>query len=152
MSVADPEGESNGWRTVDDSSNGFKLRLGYRFKPQWYAELSYVDAGEARIGNLNPAIADIAKIDYKIPAVFVGYMLRESAGPWNVHVKLGVSAIGNSSNDSRVRYDEQSSAQVAMGIAAYWNVTSRWFVTLEHDQYDRDASFTSANLGWRFDF
>ena len=152
VSVADPEGESNGWRTVDDSSSGFKLRVGYRFKPRWYTELSYVDAGQAKIANLNPAITDIAEIDYKIPAVFVAYMLRESAGPWNVHVKLGVSAIGNSSNDSRVRYDEQSSAQVAMGVAAYWNLTPRWFVALEHDQYDRDASFTSVNLGWRFDF
>lgn len=152
VSVADPEGESNGWRTVDDSSNGFKARIGYRFKPQWYAEVSYVDAGGAKIGNLNPAITDIAEIDYRIPAVFVAYTLREPARAWNVHVKLGISAISNSSNDSRVRYDEQSSAQIALGIAAHWNVTSHWFVALEHDQYDRDASFTSVNLGRRFEF
>jgi len=152
MSVVDPEGESNGWRTVDDSSSGFKARIGYRLQPKWYAEISYVDAGAAEVGNLNPAITDVAEIDYRIPAAFVGYMLREPSSAWNVHVKLGVSVIGNSSNDSRVRYDEQSSAQVALGIVAQWNVTSRWFVALEHDQYDRDASFTSLNLGRRFEF
>ena len=152
MSTVDPEGESNGWRTIDDSSNGFKVRFGYQLRPKWYAELSYVDAGEAEIGNLNPTITDIAEIDYRIPAAFAAYMLRDPASTWNVHVKLGVSLIGNSSNDSRVRYDEQSSAQIALGVVAQWNVTSRWFVALEHDQYDRDASFTSLNLGMRFEF
>lgn len=152
MSVADPEGQSNGWRTVDDSSNGFKVRLGYRFKPKWYVELSYVDAGGAKIGNVNPAITDIAEIDYKIPAVFVGYMLRDPSQTWNVFARLGVSAISNSSNDARVNYDKQSSAQIALGLAAHWNVTSHWFAALEYDRYDRDASFTSINLGRRFDF
>ena len=152
MSVADPEGESNGWRTVDDASSGFKVRFGYRFKPQWYTEVSYVDAGAAEIGNLNPAITGIAEIDYKIPAAFIGYLLRNPSETWNVSVKLGVSAINNSSNDARVRYDEQSSAQIALGLAGYWNVTPQWFVALEHDQYDRDASFTSINVGRRFDF
>lgn len=82
----------------------------------------------------------------------MGYLLRDPSETWNVSVKLGLSAISNSSNDARVRYDEQSSAQVALGLAGYWNVTPQWFVALEHDQYDRDASFTSINLGRRFDF
>ena len=151
MSVVAPEGVSNGWHTVDDSSEGLKLRLGYRFRPRWYAELSYVSAGEAEIGNLNPSITDTAAIDYRIPAVFVGFLLRESAATWNVHLKLGVSQITNYSDDDRVAFEEQSSVQIAMGLAAQWNVSSRWFITLEHDQYDRDASFTSLNAGWRFD-
>ena len=150
MSVVAPEGVSSGWQTTDDSSEGFKLRLGYRFHPHWFAEASYVDAGAAEIGNLNPAINDVASIYYKIPAVFVGYMLRDSAASWNVHVKLGVSNIRNASSDDRVSFEEQSEVQVAMGLAAQWNVSSRWFVALEHDHYDRDASFTSINVGWRF--
>ena len=151
VSVVSPEGESSGWQTIGDSSEGFKLRLGYRFQPRWYAEASYVDAGAAEIGNLDPAITDVASIYYKIPSVFVGYMLRDSAATWNVHVKLGVSDIRNSGYDDRVVFEEQSSWQIAMGLAAQWNVFPRWFVALEHDQYDRDASFTSLNVGWRFD-
>ena len=150
VSVVAPEGESSGWRTIGDGSEGFKLRLGYRFKPKWYAELSYVDAGAAEIGNLDPAITDVARIYYKIPSAFVGYTLRDSGARWNVHLKLGVSDIRNSSWDGRISFEEQSTWQVAMGLAAQWNISSRWFVALEHDQYDRDASFTSLNVGWRF--
>ena len=145
-----PEGYSNGWRTVGDTSDGFKLRLGYRFLPRWFAEVSYVDAGEADIGNRNSAITDVAAITYQIPALFVGFNLRQSDDPWNVQVKLGVSKIRNESNDDRVTFDQQSSAQIAIGIASEWNVTSRWFYTFEYEYYDRDASFASFNIGWRF--
>ncbi len=150
VSVVSPEGESNGWQTIDDSGEGFKLRLGYYFHPKWYAEAGYVDAGAAEIGNSDPAITDVASIYYKIPSIFVGYVLRDSDARWNIHLKLGVSDIQNSTYDDRFGFEEQSSWQVAMGLAAHWNVTSRWFVALEHDQYDRDASFTSVNVGWRF--
>lgn len=150
-SMVDPEGVSNGWQTVGDTSDGFKLRLGYRFLPQLYAEASYVDAGEAEIGNLNPTITDVAAIDYRIGTLWVGYTLRAPVETWNVHLKLGISEIRNTSNDDRIAFDEQTSAQLATGIAVYWNVLPRWFLALEHDQYDRDASFTSLSIGWRFD-
>jgi hypothetical protein len=150
ISVVSPEGESSGWRTIDDSGEGFKLRLGYRFHPRWYAEASYVDAGAAEIGNLDPAITDTVSIYYKIPSVFLGYIVRDPVETWNFHAKLGVSDIRNSSYDDRVAFAEQSSWQIAMGLSAQWNITHSWFVALEHDQYDRDSSFTSLNVGWRF--
>ena len=145
-----PEGYSNGWHTVGDYSEGYKLRLGYRFLPRWFAEVSYVDAGEAEIGNRNPAVTDIAGITYEIPALFVGFNLRKQDDPWNVHVKLGVAKIRNESNDDRVAFEQQSSAQIAAGIASEWNVTPRWFYTFEYEYYDRDASFASFNIGRRF--
>ncbi len=150
VSLVAPEGVSRGWQTIGDTSDGYKLRLGYHFHPRWYAEAGYVDAGAAEIGNLDPAITDVASINYKIPSVFIGYMLRDSAARWNIHIKLGVSDIRNSADDDRVVFEEQSSVQIAMGLAAQWNVSSRWFIALEHDQYDRDSSFTSLNVGWRF--
>lgn len=149
-SIVNPEGESNGWHTVGEISDGFKLRLGYRFLPRWFGEVSYVDAGEAEIGNLNPAITDVAAIDYQIPALFIGYLLMDPGQAWNVHLKLGISEILNASNDDRVTFAGQSSAQVAVAIASHWNVSPRWFFSFEHDHYARDASFTSFNIGWRF--
>lgn len=149
-SVVDPQGQSNGWQTVGDISDGFKLRLGYRFLPKWFGEVSYVDAGEAEIGNLNPAITDVAAIDYQIPALFIGYVLMDPDQAWNVHLKLGISEILNTSNDDRVTFTGQSSAQVAGAIASHWNVSPRWFVSFEYDYYARDASFASLNIGWRF--
>ncbi|MDJ0793834.1 MAG: Ig-like domain-containing protein [Woeseiaceae bacterium] len=145
-----PEGYSNGWHTVGDTSDGYKLRVGYRFSPRWFAEVSYVDAGEAEIGNRNPGITDVAAIRYQIPAAFVGFNLRQSDDPWKVHVKLGVAKIRNESNDDRVRFDQQSSAQAAVGITSEWNVTRRWFYSFEYEYYSRDASFASFNIGWRF--
>ena len=150
-SLIDPEGVSNGWQTVGDTSDGYKLRLGYRFRPKLFAEVSFVHAGEAEIGNLNPAITDIAAIDYQIPAIFIGYMVMDPAEVWNVHIKLGVADIRNTSNDDRVTFDAQTSAQVAVSVASQWNVSPRWFFSFEFDHYDRDASFASLNVGWRFD-
>ena len=149
-SFVSPKGYSNGWHTVGDSSDGYKLRLGYQFSPRWFAEVSYVDAGEADIGNRNPGITDVAAIAYQVPALFAGFNLRKSDDPWNVHVKLGVAKIRNESDDDRVTFDQQSSAQVAVGIASEWNVTRRWFYSFEYEYYARDASFASFNIGWRF--
>ena len=149
-SFVDPQGESNGWQTVGNISDGFKLRLGYRISPRWFGEVSYVDAGEAEIGNLNPAITDVAAIDYQMPALFFGYVLMDPDQSWNVHLKLGVSEILNTSNDDRVTFQGQSRVQLAVSIASHWNVTPRLFLSFEHDHYATDASFTSLNIGWRF--
>ena len=143
----DPEGEANGWHTVDDSSDGFKLILGYHFSPHWFGELSYTDAGEASLDNLNPAIAGEPGITYKIPSLFGGYWLRGPEKDWNVYAKLGLSSINNDVTDNRVPFDKQSSVQLAGGVGIQWRFASRWFVRLEHDTFDRDANYTGLSLG-----
>lgn len=143
----DPEGEANGWRTSDSSSQGYKITAGYQFKPKWFAELSYTDAGAAKLDNVNPNITGNPELDYKIPALMLGYYLREPNHKLNFFVKAGLSVIENDVNDSRVPFDQESSEQFALGVGAQWRFADRFFSRIELDSYDRDALYAGISLG-----
>ena len=143
----DPEGTAGGWRTTDDEDTGFSIKLGYQFKPQWFAEISYTDAGEATLTNFDPEITGNPGIEYKIPAAFAGYWLRPPSQRLNFYGKLGMSAIDNEATDSRVPFDKQSTIQVAFGAGLRWRFLENWFVDFEHVSYDKDASYTGLSIG-----
>ncbi len=149
----DPEGSSNGWSTDDNSSTGFGISAGYHFRPRWFAELSWVDAGQAGLANANPALdalAPDAAIDYSVPTLMAGYYLLDNNRPLNVYAKLGVSVITNASNSDLVGFERQSSVQFAGGIGASWRLDqSPWFVRTEFTSYDRDANMWSL-MGGRY--
>ena len=152
-SHVDPEGEAGGWYTDDDSSEGYKLFLGYQFQPHWSFELSYLDAGEAGLTNRNPALlamVDNPNIDYKIPALFANYYLLEPNNDFNIYGKLGVSSISNSASSSLIPYEEQTTVQAAFGLGLQWRFKEHWFFRLEADAYDRDALFASIQIGTFF--
>jgi hypothetical protein len=150
----DPEGESNGWRTSDASSGGFKLQVGYHIKPRWFAELAHIDAGEAGLDNLNPNILGTPAITYDITSVFGGYLLRPLDAKWNLFGKAGISAIRNAATDARANFDKQTSFQLALGLGGEWQFRPRWFLRLELDSFDRDARYLGlaigANLGEQY--
>jgi len=150
MSVLDPEGEFNGWRTVDETSMGYQLKVGYHFKPQWFAEVSYTDAGAARLGNVDPLIPEQLEMSYKVPAVFVGHWFFDPSEQWNVYAKVGTSSINNAVNDSRIAIAEQSSVQLAMGAGVQWRSSSTWFVRAEYDNYSKDAVYAGVAVGMYF--
>lgn len=145
--TVDPEGQSNGWQTSDDNSDGYKLLLGYHLKPKWFAELSYADMGEAELDNVNPAITGTPTISYDVAALFAGYWLRAPESRWNIYGKVGLSVIWNETDDSRVDYDKQTSTQLALGVGLQWRVNRRWFTRLEYDAFDRDARFAGLSIG-----
>ena len=151
LSFLDPEGEVNGWSTNDTSSNGYGLHLGQYFKPNWFWELAYVDAGEAGLGNLNPALEELipdAVVTYDIPSLMLGYYLfdDEQYG-WNLYGKAGVSVITTEGSDDRIGEEKQSSAQLAFGVGAQYRFDdSPWFINLQFDSYDRDAKFLSLRV------
>src|SRR5690606_40301424 len=97
--------------------------------PKWFWELRYTDAGEAELGNVNPALDEAisdAAISYKIPSIMAGYVVW--SGAVDVYVKAGMSFIETKSTDSRIGQDEQSSTQLAMGAVcstACWNCPGR---------------------------
>jgi outer membrane protein OmpA-like peptidoglycan-associated protein len=142
-----PEGEADGWHTVDDSSDGVKLYAGFLFKPHWFAELAYTDAGAATLGNRDPSVTGSPELNYNIPSFFIGYLLHEPAADWNFYVKAGNSAINNEVDDSRVPFDKKTSVQAAFGVGAQHRFGDRWFLRLEHDSFDRDANYTGLSIG-----
>ncbi len=150
LSRINPQGESNGWHTVDEYSGGYKLALGYQFKPHWFAELAYTDAGSAKLGNYNPAVTDTPGMTYRIPSLFTGYWLRAPEKDFNVYGKLGIGIISNKVTDNRVPFERNSSAQIALGLGLQWRFDKSWFIRIEFDSYDRDARYLGASIGRYF--
>ena len=142
----DPEGQSGGFSTNDDSDSGAKLTIGQHLWPHWGWEYAYLDAGKAGLGNSNPAIAN-ETVSYDIHSLFANYYLRTPDHDLNFIGKLGISTIDNSTSSSTVNIDKQTNAQIAFGLAAHWRFGQRWFVRVEHDRYDRDAHYTGASIG-----
>lgn len=150
VTEVDPEGLANGFRTVDSRDTGWKGFVGWQFYPHWSAELTYLDGGEAEIGNLNPAIDALipdANIDYQTPSLMAVYWLREPQEQWNWFAKFGISAIDNAASDSRIPFDQQTSVQLAGGIGARLRFAERGFVRLEAEFYDRDHYYAGLSLG-----
>jgi len=146
----DPEGESGGFSTNDDSDRGYKIFVGQHFKPHWAWEFAYEDAGKAGLGNANPTLAAAvpnAGIRYKIPSLFANYFVREPNADFNYYGKIGLSIIFNESTDSRIPFEKQSSLQIAFGAGVQWRFAQRWFVRAEYDRYDRDANYLGVSLG-----
>jgi hypothetical protein len=50
-----PEGRANGWGVSDKSSQTSALHIGQYITPTLFWELSYMDAGEAGLSNINPS-------------------------------------------------------------------------------------------------
>ena len=149
----DPEGRANGWSTNDDADSGWKVYGGYQFKPLWSVELSYVDGGEAGLGNVDPALELLvpnASIDYATPSIMAVRWLKERNESFNAFLKLGVSAIDNNASDSRIPYEKQTSVQLAAGLGLQLKFAERWFVRGDVDLYDRDHYYAGLSIGGNF--
>ena len=128
--------------------------IGKQFKPHWAWEFAYLDAGEAGLGNANPALAaevPNAAIAYDIPSLFFNYSPQNPNHDFSYFAKLGVSLIDNNANDSRIPFDRQSTLQLAFGVGAQWRFAQRWFLRAEYDSYDRDANYLGIFLGTYLD-
>ncbi|VUD46846.1 Outer membrane porin F [Thalassocella blandensis] len=150
LTHVDPEGEVNGWRTSDDSSNGWQIFVGRHFTPHWFAELNYMDAGEAGLSNRNPALNAVipdAAVTYAVPSLMAGYQFWKKDYGWNLYAKAGIAAIETEENDSRIGEDKQTSAQFAFGLGTHYRFEdSAWRVGLAFDSFDRDAYSVTLRL------
>jgi outer membrane protein OmpA-like peptidoglycan-associated protein len=150
LSEASPEGTSGGFYVKDDRDWGYKIFVGRRQFPHWSAEISYVDTGEAGIGNLNSAIeATIpdATIRYQIPTVSASYHLWGPTRDIDVFGRVGISSIINTVSDDRIPYEKQTPMQLNLGAGVQWRFDPKWFVRAEYDSFDNDASMLSISIG-----
>jgi len=152
-SEASPEGSSGGFYVKDDRDWGYKVFIGRRQFPHWSAELSYVDTGEAGLGNVNPAIeATIsdATIRYQIPTVSASYHVWGPKRDVDLFGRVGISSIINSVSDDRIPYEKQTPIQLNLGVGVQWRFDPKWFVRAEYDSFDNDASMFSISIGRYF--
>lgn len=136
-SKLEPEPNSDSsWRLSDGRDRAVGVFAGLRLSDQVFAELSYLDLGEARLASLNPNITERPSIDYAILGVSGGYWLRPYSSEWNAFVKLGLQTLDTSST----AYSEQNkTTQVTAGAGVQWQFHEKWFARFTVETFDKDA-------------
>ena len=150
LSNLEPDDSNSSWRVSESNSLGFNVYAGYRFKSHWFAELDYADIGSAEVNSRNPAIQGSEDITYKIPSLFVGYILGEPEQALNFYGKLGISNIINEVTDSRVPFEEQTSTQLSLGAGILWNISESLNLRVDATSYDKDAKYFNIGVIYYF--
>lgn len=152
ISWLDPNVTGTGFVVTDNTSVSFRLSGGYHLSSRWSLEVSYVDAGAARIGSINSAIGDLGDLEYKLWTAgaiyrFPKYSFRDRLYPY---VKFGAVHTQNSVTDSRILYERVNSLGVYFGAGGVWCLTKHLMLDAELVSYDHDE--LSLSLGIRRNF
>lgn len=152
-SEASPEGSSGGFYVKDDRDWGYKVFAGLRLLPHWSGEISYVNTGQAGLGNVNPSIEasfSDATIQYHIPTISGSYHVFGPQRDIDIFGRVGLSSIINTVSDDRIPYEKQTPLQLNLGVGLQWRFDPKWFARLEYDSFDNDASMISVSIGRYF--
>ncbi|NNL57406.1 MAG: OmpA family protein, partial [Pseudomonadales bacterium] len=133
----------------------WEVIIGKRLSEKWFAELKYVDQGEAGLESSNAVLNDAypdANIAYRTTSLMLGHYFRNSDRRMNVYAKVGIASINNDDYDNgdppTVQFNEVTSEQLAFGTGVEYRFKNRarWFVRLNADFYDQDAFMASLSL------
>jgi|JI102314A1RNA_FD_contig_21_4800575_length_1023_multi_6_in_0_out_0_1 outer membrane protein W len=150
LSQVHPQENGSGWHTIDESSTGFNLYVGYAFNPSWFAELTYADLGEATVGSRNNDIGGTEAISYQIPSLTAGYYFWQPRETVFIYLRAGIAGIINKNTGDVELYEQNTSTQFVLGLGSEWRFTKTLFTRLEITSYDVDAQMLSLSIGYRF--
>ncbi|HMW49425.1 MAG TPA: porin family protein [Cellvibrionaceae bacterium] len=147
LSQLNPQENGSGWHTIDSSSTGFSLYLGYPINSQWFAELTYADLGAATVAPRNNALGGPQDISYQVPSLTAVYYFWQPKGDIYTYLRAGVASIINKNSGDTDIYEKNTSAQIALGLGAEWRFAEDIFTRLEITSYDVDAQIISLSIG-----
>lgn len=153
FSHLDPNENVTNWEEDDKRDTGYKVYVGYQFARDWYAEIHYAELGEATFKNVNPNLGK-AGIDYSVPALYAGYYFPvDDWWDWDwvkPYAKAGLSFISNESSSPFLRFEKESSTQLAVGLGLEFPFAQKWAVRTEVESFDLDATFVNVSLAYWF--
>ncbi|MBL4828143.1 MAG: OmpA family protein [Spongiibacteraceae bacterium] len=158
LSYLNPDENNGSWTTDSDTDSGWLVYANYHFKPNWFAEVSYLDLGDASAIDKNTTRNMDGAISYEVPAVMLGYYfnLNELSNnaipklPISPFLKIGVSDIDNSTNPSSIPYEEKSDTQLAFGVGFDWRFHKNWKLRNQLESFDTDAVSYNLSLAYVF--
>ena len=146
LSQLNPQENGSGWRTIDQSSAGFSLYLGYPINPRWFAELTYADLGAATVAPRNNTLSGAQDISYQIPSLTGGYYFWQPRPDIYTFLRAGVAGIINKNSGDTDIYEQNTSAQIVLGLGADWRFSEDWFARIEITSYDVDAQMVALSI------
>lgn len=139
----------SGFSLNDEDSEGAKVFFGKYFSPQWRWEIGYTDAGSAGVSNGPLANGDSSEIDYKIPSIAIDYLLRKPSAKLNFYLRGGAALIKRESDDSRIRFEDESEVGGLIGAGLQWRLSDRFEARLGLENYAEETSFAYLALAGR---
>jgi len=146
-SQLNPQENGSGWHTVDGSDAGFSVYLGYPINARWFAELAYADLGAARVAPRNDALGPAQEINYQIPSLTAGYYFWQPSTNLHTYLRAGIAGIINDNSGDNDIYEQNTSAQITLGLGAEWRFAPEAFARLEITSYDVDAQMLLLSVG-----
>ena len=151
FSYLQPDDSNTAWQLSDKTDSGFKLQGGYHFLPSWFAEINYVDQGDAQVKNRNPAITGNEAVSYKVPELALGYyFLNPDEQRWNVFATVGWANVMSSSSGSRLSFNEVNNRQVSISVGAQYQISDHWFARTQLHSYAEDTRYIGFTLSRYF--
>ena len=146
----EPRASDGGYQVAGNSSAGFRLLVGYQWRPRWSAELFYVDLGQVPIDSDNAAVGRLGNLSYHDAGAGVQWLPLRAGRESRFYPLLtaGIAHTGNSVSDPRIHYDRHHSSSPYFGAGAAYRVASRLDVQLELVSYDSDEFAASVGLRW----
>lgn len=147
LSQLNPQENGSGWHTIDQSSTGVSLFVGYPFYKNWVAELTYADLGAATVAPRNEALGHSEDISYQVPSLTAAYSFWYPRPDVQVFLRAGIAGIMNKNSGDTDIYEKNTSAQIAIGLGAQWHFSEHLFARLDTVSYDVDAQMISLSIG-----
>jgi len=143
----DPSRNNSSWTLYSRDDDGWHIYGGYHFKTNWFAEINYFDLGTVRARDNNPNLNRNGTIRYKAPASMLGYYfdLPEQVDsyipemPFDLFIKLGISALDSISRPSNLPVEELSSIQLSGALGLEYRFHQYWKLRTEYKTFDIDA-------------
>jgi hypothetical protein len=152
QSRLEPRDNGGGYDVSDKSGTAWRALAGYRFSPEWSAEVWYIDAGEAGIRSDNPLVGELGTIEYKLfgfGAEWAPLMDGQERAFFPV-LKAGVIQTSNRASSPLIDYERQHHTGVYFGAGGGWQFSRMWGARAEVVTYDKDELVMS--LGVRASF
>lgn len=114
--------DCEGAASCDKTSTGFKVMGGYKFTPNWAAELGWFDYGKAKVGDMG------ISVEVGSTAVGLGVAFHQDlAADWNAVARFGLARVktrltGSLSGVGSVS-DTDHNTQAYLGISVGYRLT-----------------------------
>lgn len=138
------------YHVADDNDLGFRLQGGYRWRPRWSVEFSYLDMGEAAIESTIPNQNLSGGISYEAMGIHGNYHFAQELINFDAFLKLGVATLSTDKTNPLIPMEKQKGFHLMTGLGGTKNIKNDWDLRFDADFFSRDAAMLSLGIQKKF--
>ena len=143
VSRLNPDSNGTLYDVDDESSEGYKLTLGYDWSERVSIEGYFADIGEAEM-------SPNGEVEYQDVGISGLYHFYQQEIPHRGFEAFAKAGVGIMENDSDLNYKRVNDAHMMFGLGAGYGFKNGLMLRADLDLFDEDSQFLSINLIKRF--